>query len=103
MGVLYAWMNCFGTLLHKITPGIYIAIKEACIGVIGIQDICHFTFRDIGYYLFYFQGYRILCSISGIRYFLPKKKKKKKTEKNNSKSPFERRELKKKPFIRKSF
>ena len=39
---------------------------EACIGVIGIQDICHFTSRDIGYYPFYFQGYRILCSISGI-------------------------------------
>ena len=28
---------------------------EACIGVIGIQDICHFTSRDIGYYPFYFQ------------------------------------------------
>ena len=27
MGVLYAWMNCFDTLLHKITPGIYIIIK----------------------------------------------------------------------------
>ena len=36
---------------------------EACIGVSGIQDICHFTFRDIGYYPFYFQGYGILCSI----------------------------------------
>ena len=31
--------------------------------VLGIQDICHFTSRDIGYYPFYFQGYRILCSI----------------------------------------
>ena len=49
---------------------------EACIGVIGIQDICHFTSRDIGYYPFYFQGYRILCSISGILCFLPKNKKK---------------------------
>ena len=38
-------------------------INEACIGVLGIQDICHFTFRDIGYFPFYFQGYRILCSI----------------------------------------
>ena len=47
---------------------------EACIGVIGIQDICHFTSRDIGYYPFYFQGYRILCSISGILCFLLKKK-----------------------------
>ena len=36
---------------------------EACIGVLGIQDICHFTSRDIGYYPFYFQGYRILCLI----------------------------------------
>ena len=36
---------------------------EACIGVLGIQDICHFTSRDIGYYPFYFQGYGILCSI----------------------------------------
>ena len=37
------------------------SIREACIGVlIGIQDICHFTSRDIGYYLFYFQGYGIL-------------------------------------------
>ena len=38
-------------------------ICEACIGVLGIQDICHFTSRDIGYYPFYFQGYKILCSI----------------------------------------
>ena len=37
--------------------------NEACIGVLGIQDICHFTSRDIGYYPFYFQGYGILCSI----------------------------------------
>ena len=36
---------------------------EACIGVLGIQDICHFTSMDIGYYPFYFQGYGILCSI----------------------------------------
>ena len=72
---------------------------EACIGVIGIQDICHFTSSDIGYYPFYLQGYRILCSISGILCFLPKNKKNKK----NSKSPFERRELKKKTFIRKIF
>ena len=38
-------------------------ISEACIGVLGIQDICHFTSRDIGYYPFYFQGYGILRSI----------------------------------------
>ena len=37
--------------------------NEACIGVLGIQDICHFTSRDIGYYPFYFQGYGILGSI----------------------------------------
>ena len=36
---------------------------EACIGVLGIQDICHFTSRDIGYYPFYFQGFGKLCSI----------------------------------------
>ena len=36
---------------------------EACIGVIRIQDICHFTFRDIGYYPLYSQGYGILGSI----------------------------------------
>ena len=41
-------------------------IIEACIGVLGIQDICHFTSRDIGYFPFYFQGYGILCSISGM-------------------------------------
>ena len=75
--------------------------NEACIGVIGIRDICHFTSRDIGYYPFYFQGYRILCSISGILCFLPKNKKK--HRKNNSKRPFERRELKKKTHIRKIF
>ena len=36
---------------------------QACIGVLGIQDICHFTSRDIGYYPLYFQGNGILCSI----------------------------------------
>ena len=35
---------------------------EACIGVLGIQDICHFTSRDIGYYQVYFHGYGILGS-----------------------------------------
>ena len=43
--------------------------NEACIGVLGIQDICYFTSRDIGYFPFYFQGYEILCSISGILLF----------------------------------
>ena len=38
-------------------------------GVLGIQDICHFNSRDIGYFPFYFQGYGILCSISGILLF----------------------------------
>ena len=38
-------------------------LSEACIGVLGIQDICHFTSRDIGYYSFYFQGYGIIGSI----------------------------------------
>ena len=58
--------------------GIKMVPSEACIGVIGIQDICHFTSRDIGYYPFYFQGYRIPCSISGILFFFAEKKKKKK-------------------------
>ena len=30
--------------------------NEACIGVLGIQDICHFTSRDIGYYPFLLPG-----------------------------------------------
>ena len=37
--------------------------NEACLGVLEIQDISHFTSRDIGYYPFYFPGYGILCSI----------------------------------------
>ena len=45
---------------------IYSGIREACIGVLGIQDICHFTSRDIGYYPFYFQGYGMLCSIFSV-------------------------------------
>ena len=36
---------------------------EACMGFLGIQDIYHFTLRDMRYYPFYFQGYGILCSI----------------------------------------
>ena len=47
-------MNCWLSLTDT---------AEACIGVLGIQDICHFTSRDIGYYPFYFHGYRILCLI----------------------------------------
>ena len=31
-------------------------MSEACIGVLGIQDICHFTSRDIGYYPFVLPG-----------------------------------------------
>ena len=38
-------------------------LSEACIWVLGIQDINHFTSRDIGYYPFYLQGYGILCSM----------------------------------------
>ena len=37
-----------------------IIINEACIGILGIQDICHFTSRDMGYfvqYFRYFHGY----------------------------------------------
>ena len=28
--------------------GLRMKNNEACIGVLGIQDICHFTSRDIG-------------------------------------------------------
>ena len=38
-------------------------ISEAYIEILGIQDICHFTSRDIRYYPFDFHGYGILCSI----------------------------------------
>ena len=31
--------------------------------MIGIDDMCHFTSRDMGYYPFYFHGYRVPCSI----------------------------------------
>ena len=31
-------------------------LKEACIEVLGVQAICHFTSRDNGYYPFYFKG-----------------------------------------------
>ena len=37
--------------------------NEACILVLGTQDICHFTSRDMGYYPFYFQGYGRRTSI----------------------------------------
>ena len=39
------------------------SIIEACIGVLGIDDVCHFTSKDMGYYPFYFQGNGILCSL----------------------------------------
>ena len=69
--------------------------NEACIGVIGIQDICHFTSRDIGYYPFYFQGYRILCSISGIEMCFCRKIKKKQ-KKTTVKVPLKDESLKRK-------
>ena len=50
-------------------PPPIICLNEACIGVLGIQDICHFTSSDIGYFPFYFQGYGILYSLSGILLF----------------------------------
>ena len=37
--------------------------SEACIGVLGIQDNCHFTSKDIGYITIHFtsrdMGYRV--------------------------------------------
>ncbi len=35
---------------------------EACLGYLGIQDICHFTFRDMVYLLFYLMGYGIFVA-----------------------------------------
>ena len=32
-------------------------------GFWGIQDTCNFIARDMGYYLFYFKGHGVLCSI----------------------------------------
>ena len=66
-GILYTH-NDSGGNDHRIyaieaTTGMCYTHFEACIGVLGIQDICHFTSRDIGYYPFYFQGYGILGSI----------------------------------------
>ena len=43
-------------------------ITEACIEVLRIQDVCQFTYRDIGYYTVYFYGYEILCSIFKVTY-----------------------------------
>ena len=61
------WRYVYLTLTFDLDKGhnliLSFDIKEACIGVLGIQDICHFTSRDIGYYPFYFQGYGILDSI----------------------------------------
>ena len=37
--------------------------NETCIGILAIQDIWHFTSRDMGNFPFYFKGYGILCSI----------------------------------------
>ena len=47
--------------LNNLIVFIMACICEACIGVLGIQDICHFTSMDIGYYPFFLQGYGILC------------------------------------------
>ena len=59
-------VNYLDSMKHLFVKRIYhrrFSDIEACIGVLGIQDICHFTSRDIGYYPFYFQGYGILGSI----------------------------------------
>ena len=56
------WVQISALFEHKIMIT-FLSISEACIGVLGIQDICHFTSRDIGYYPFYFEGYGILGSI----------------------------------------
>ena len=45
-------------------------VNEVCMGFLGIQDIGHFTSRDMVYSSFYFQGYMILCSITGILFLL---------------------------------
>ena len=53
----YTYINIFSM------DASFYPILEAGIGVLGIQDICHFTSRDIGYYPFYFQVYGVLDSI----------------------------------------
>ena len=65
------------SIIPKLTLNVYcvgmlkkqLNTVEACIGDLGIHDICHFTSRDKGYFPFCFQGYGILCSISGILLF----------------------------------
>ena len=47
-------------------------IIEACIGVLGIQDICHFTSRDIRYFPFYFQDTGYYVQFQGYCYFSSK-------------------------------
>ena len=73
---IYHWamlLNIYVTLFPEINSRFFTSsvdpdqtVNEACIGVLGIQDICHFTSRDIRYFPFYFQGYGILCSIFGL-------------------------------------
>ena len=68
--LLYSFPDYLNQLMKKNGQSSAIGYTlEACIGVLGIQDICYFTSRDIRYFPFYFQGYRILCSISGIFLF----------------------------------
>ena len=66
-------------------------ITEACIGVIGIQDICHFTSRDIGYSV-QFQGYCVFC-----------RKIKKKQKKTTVKVPLKDNSLKRKRLSERFF
>ena len=60
---------CFGQLRGNIVGIQYYrgTVSTGCrdffFTILGIQDICHFTSRDIGYYPFYFNGYGILGSI----------------------------------------
>ena len=61
--LLIFFLFFFEKQLFQIQSGILsVSNSEACIAVLGIQDICHFTSRDIGYYPFYFQGHGILGS-----------------------------------------
>ena len=56
---LVSWVGC-GTWLYRL---LIFAPLLTLYRALGIQDICYFTSRDIGYSPFYSQGYGILCSI----------------------------------------
>ena len=57
-------MRLWPTSNQTVVPTI--VFIDACRAVLGIQNICHFTSRDIAYYPFNFQGYGIVFLITVI-------------------------------------